>query len=170
MAIGGGTYGDLVSFMVYFDEDPNPVIEVHGWWLSPAIYNYLGDKFCFGTYGGSASGDIYWDWISFTNRGMYAPGEEDSCIGTLIPEFPPPCNTPFADADNDGDVDQDDFATFQICYSGTAAHPDTPEYCRCFNREGADNDVDDSDFGEFNKCASGPNIPVAGDPDCNFNP
>jgi hypothetical protein len=170
MAIGGGKYGDLVSFMCYFDEDPDPVIEVHGWWLSPAIYNYLGDRFCFGTYGGGASGDIYWDWISFTNMGMYGPGEEDDCIGTLIFDFPPPCNTPFADADNDGDVDQDDFAEFQVCYSGTAPHPDTPEYCRCFNREGADNDVDDNDFTEFEKCAGGPNIPVLGDPDCDFNP
>ena len=29
------------------------------------------------------------------------------------------CPMPFADADHDGDVDQDDFGAFQVCYTGT---------------------------------------------------
>ncbi|MHC4445829.1 MAG: hypothetical protein ACYTA5_24795 [Planctomycetota bacterium] len=169
--VGGGPYGDLVSYRCWYDEQAAPVLSVGGNWGGG--YAYMPDRFGFGKYGASAAGDIFFDWISFTNMGMYGPGEEDDCIGTLIPDFPPPCNIPFADADGDGDVDQDDFAEFQICYSGGdpgATYPDIPEYCRCFNREGADNDVDDNDFAEFQKCASGPNIPVAGDPDCDFSP
>ncbi|MHC4445312.1 MAG: hypothetical protein ACYTA5_22170 [Planctomycetota bacterium] len=168
---GGGPYGELVSYRAWYDEQPDSVLAIGNNWGGG--YHYMGDRFGFGTYGSSAAGDVYFDWISFTNMGMYGPGEEDDCIGTLIPDFPPPCNIPFADADGDGDVDQDDFAEFQVCYSGGdpgATYPDIPEYCRCFNREGADDDVDDNDFSEFQKCASGPNVPVLGDPDCDFSP
>ncbi len=42
------------------------------------------------------------------------------------------CPYPFADADLDGDVDQDDFGLFQICYTGYAAG--VPTGCSCFNR------------------------------------
>ncbi|MHC4442262.1 MAG: hypothetical protein ACYTA5_06660, partial [Planctomycetota bacterium] len=88
-----------------------------------------------------------------------------------------PCNTPFADTDEDGDVDQDDFATFQLCYSGSL--PNTyglnPSYCACFDRgddaPAGDGDIDASDFDKFKDCASGPNIPVtpASNPSCDFN-
>jgi len=65
----------------------------------------------------------------------------------------------FADADSDGDVDQDDFAVFQICYTGVGGGiPSQPDYCQCFNRD-ADNDVDSDDFTAFQDCATGPNIP-----------
>jgi hypothetical protein len=93
---------------------------------------------------------------------MYGPGEEDDCLGSLIPIF---CPKPFADADEDGDVDQDDFAQFQLCYTGTGGG--VPEGCVCFDRAN-DSDIDDDDFSEFQKCASGPNVSVVGDPDCDF--
>ncbi|MHC4445198.1 MAG: hypothetical protein ACYTA5_21580, partial [Planctomycetota bacterium] len=133
------------------------------------------DSFCFGTFGASASAEVWYDWISFTNQGMYAPGEEVDCIGSLIPEFFT-CSTPFADVDDtngdgepegDGDVDQDDFAEFQACYTGDGIFA-LSDLCDCFDRDN-DDDVDTADYGEFQKCASGPNIPVAGDPDCDFN-
>ncbi|MHC4673947.1 MAG: hypothetical protein ACYTF1_09400 [Planctomycetota bacterium] len=167
---GFGHYGERI-YKVYYDEDPNPVFVIED---PPATTNGAGDDgFCFGTFGQSAAGEVYWDWISFTNKGMYAPGEENDCIGSLIPAFAQVCDKiPFADADGDGDVDQDDFAIFQQCYSGEGnAYPATPEYCQCFNRD-ADTDVDTVDFGEFQNCASGPNIPVtpASNPSCNFNP
>ncbi|MHC4442863.1 MAG: hypothetical protein ACYTA5_09730 [Planctomycetota bacterium] len=76
------------------------------------------------------------------------------------------CYDPFADADNDGDVDQDDFALFQKCYVGDGAGPPTAE-CKCFDQVGTglgtppDDDVDDDDFQAFEQCAStsGPNVP-----------
>jgi hypothetical protein len=73
------------------------------------------------------------------------------------------CHDPFADADGDGDVDQDDFAKFQICFTGDATgdplgtYP--PQNCECFDTDG-DGDVDGTDFTAFQNCASGPGIPA----------
>ncbi|UCD27549.1 MAG: hypothetical protein JSV03_10570, partial [Planctomycetota bacterium] len=75
------------------------------------------------------------------------------------PPFIPVCNYPFVDADGDGDVDQDDFAMFQVCYTGGATPvPSDPLYCMCFDSEG-DNDIDNDDFTAFQNCATGPDIP-----------
>ncbi|MHC4799598.1 MAG: COG1470 family protein, partial [Planctomycetota bacterium] len=133
---GFGIYGNR-TLAIYYDEQTDPVLFLDEGVLGPTNANGGSDSFCFGTFGNAAIADVWFDWISFTNRGMYAPGEEDDCIGSLIPAFPPPCNTPFADTDNDGDVDQGDFALFQQCYSGDGnVHPDPPDYCRCLNRDG----------------------------------
>jgi len=68
------------------------------------------------------------------------------------------CNDPFADWDEDGDVDQKDFGVFQVCYSGAGnAHADG---CDCFNREGSDDDIDENDFAAFSACYSGPTVPA----------
>ena len=75
----------------------------------------------------------------------------------------PPCNDPFADADGDVDVDQDDFARFQACFTGTGGTMDEFN-CHCFDREGDDNDIDLIDLAAFELCASGPD--VAADPAC----
>jgi hypothetical protein len=64
------------------------------------------------------------------------------------------CPTPFADADFDGDVDQDDFGAVQACYNGTGA---APASCTCFNRDG-DTDVDTTDVTAFTNCFTGPNV------------
>ncbi|UCD30523.1 MAG: hypothetical protein JSV03_08665 [Planctomycetota bacterium] len=87
-------------------------------------------------------------------NGVYQ-GDGVSCSDYLC------CHDPFADADNDGDVDQDDFAVFQVCYGGSGVSP-TPE-CKCFDQEpaGGDGDVDGNDFsGPFETCASGPDVPA----------
>ncbi|MHC4673100.1 MAG: hypothetical protein ACYTBZ_11490, partial [Planctomycetota bacterium] len=88
--------------------------------------------------------------------------------------LPPPLsctNDPFADADDDDDVDQDDFALFQSCYTGPDQPiPAVPEYCRCFDVDNSsstgtpDNRIDGYDYLKFENCASGPNIPA--DPGC----
>jgi hypothetical protein len=103
---------------------------------------------------------------------------EDDCTNTLNGQYQGnlvPCTDylccydPFADADNDGDADQDDFALFQKCYTGDGAGPPTPE-CKCFDQVGTglgtppDDDVDSDDFQAFEICASGPNVPH--DPAC----
>ena len=49
------------------------------------------------------------------------------------------CPAPFADTDEDGDVDRDDFAGLQACFTGT--NGGAPTGCGCFNRAG-DSDVD----------------------------
>ena len=80
------------------------------------------------------------------------------------------CVDPFADTDGDGDVDQTDFAVFQLCYTGAnqTPVPTTPEYCKCLDVDGIDNqpddDIDQGDYNKFDACASGPGIPA--DPSC----
>jgi hypothetical protein len=76
------------------------------------------------------------------------------------------CNDPFADAEpapeGDGDVDQEDFAIFQMCFTGDGGIiPLDPEYCACFDVEGIDGpdgDIDERDFTRFQQCASGPAV------------
>lgn len=81
------------------------------------------------------------------------------------------CHAPFADVDNDGDVDQADFAYFQACYTGADGGPIAPEpsYCSCLNVDGPegtpDTDIDQADQILFDACASGPGVPA--DPTCN---
>ncbi|MHC4443735.1 MAG: COG1470 family protein, partial [Planctomycetota bacterium] len=94
-AQGYGPYGQH-TIKIWMDENPTAVLEI-----SPSNYEneMQYDAFCFGTYGLSSSSKVYYDWISFTDAGMYGPGEEDDCLGSLIPIF---CPKPFADADEDG--------------------------------------------------------------------
>jgi hypothetical protein len=103
----------------------------------------------------------------------YAWGENVGWINlddaTHFPaRVPVVCSLPFADVDGDGDVDQDDFAIFQACYSGPG-RPAGPG-CECFDRPRpgfprGDNAVDADDLAAFDNCRSGPAIPA--DPGCN---
>jgi len=67
------------------------------------------------------------------------------------------CPYPFADADKDGDVDQEDFAMFQVCFTNVGGG--VPVGCECLNRDG-DSDIDSADFVQFSACYSGPNVPA----------
>lgn len=61
------------------------------------------------------------------------------------------------DYDRDGDVDQTDFALFQLCLSGQyISQPDTACARMKFD---ADDDVDQDDVGRWQTCFSGPAIP-----------
>ncbi len=71
------------------------------------------------------------------------------------------CPDPFADADEDNDVDHEDFGVLQACMTGDGGG--LPEGCGCFDRDG-DLDVDGEDYNSFELCASGPAI--AADPTC----
>ena len=62
------------------------------------------------------------------------------------------CNDPFADADDDHDVDMDDFGAFQACYTGQTDLI-AQSSCRCFDRNG-DNHVEEQDFNAFRNCAN----------------
>lgn len=156
------------AIRIYFDENPAPVIEI----LNASNKASATDSIGFGT--GSTLGQqvIYFDWVTGTNAGMFAPGEEVACIGRSLCLGPgcyeSPCNTDvFADVDGDGDVDQADFAVFQICYTGMDGGVlADPDYCQCFDRRnndnspGQDNDVDSFDLAAFEDCASGPGVPA----------
>jgi hypothetical protein len=70
-------------------------------------------------------------------------------------------NLLWPDADEDGDVDQDDFGSFQSCYSG-ADLPITGAGCNRFDRDN-DGDVDTQDYVEFEACSAGPSMLLAPD-------
>ncbi len=127
------------------------------------------------------------NWLSVDPPGGESSGETDpidiiydvaslpvgSYTGTITIDAPDATNTPqyvvvhltveapeFApcDFDEDGDVDQEDFGQFQVCYSG-AGIPQNDPTC-----DGADlhqdGDVDRDDFAKFQQCISGPNVPA----------
>lgn len=79
---------------------------------------------------------------------------------TLGPVLPA-CHAPFADVDDDGDVDQADFGVFQACLSDPCGRARAE--CACFDRN-RDGMVNASDYEVFSKCVSGPMI--AADPAC----
>ncbi len=66
----------------------------------------------------------------------------------------------WADVDQDGDVDQDDFDAFE---SGTSG-PGTPSAGLDLGDFDGDGDIDQTDFGIFQRCFTGPGVPA--DPDC----
>ncbi|HRR87241.1 MAG TPA: lamin tail domain-containing protein [Phycisphaerae bacterium] len=98
-------------------------------------------------------------------------GLDDDCDGLTDcddsdcdndPNCLPPCPVPFADSDEDGDVDHVDFAAFQLCYTGNTTNLFDPQMCRCFDWDG-DLDVDADDHSKFEDCASGPGVVAAKD-------
>lgn len=85
-------------------------------------------------------------------------GVADACEACVL-------HDPFADADGDGDVDQEDFGVIQVCLTGSG-DPDgvfDPVLCSCYDWNG-DEDVDQWDLAAFEGCASGPEVPA--DPSC----
>lgn len=80
----------------------------------------------------------------------------------------PSCNTPFADTDADGDVDQDDFGVFQLCFSGPLGSIPTSVAgydCKCLDRN-LDNHLTQEDFSLFQNCAGGPMMPWQASANC----
>lgn len=78
------------------------------------------------------------------------------------------CHDPFADADGDGDVDQNDFAIFQVCFTGpSGALLNEPCRCDCYDRNN-DEHVDGADYARWMNCVTGPGIAV--NPDCDDTP
>lgn len=74
----------------------------------------------------------------------------------------PACNQPFADSDDDNDVDQNDFAFFQRCLTGPGGML-SDSSCFCFDHD-SDGDIDGNDAIAFIACGSGPSVPA--DPTC----
>jgi hypothetical protein len=105
--------------------------------------------------------DFEFDWVRLLSLGVsgcpFWDGE--GCVPG------PLCNTPWADADGDSDVDMTDFARFQLCYTGSSpgAGEFDPVNCVCFDRN-HDSDVDNLDFLSFVNCESRANVPSPGCP------
>lgn len=91
------------------------------------------------------------------------------------------CNIPFADAAGplgvgkgfgDGDVDMQDFAVFQLCFTGTwGTIPADPVYCKCFDRPETgfpkgNGGIDINDLNAFTRCMTGPAIAWHSITDC----
>lgn len=74
-------------------------------------------------------------------------------------------NVPFADVDGDGDVDQQDFGFFQLCFSGPLEHYSIG--CGFLDRN-HNLAVDGEDFLQFQACYSGPMVKptLANNPNC----
>ncbi len=167
--------------MIWCDEDRGqvaPVVNILNTTRGQFASSYQNDTpgyqgFQFGVQEPLAGHEVWYDWLTFTNAGAFGPGEENAVIGrSLLPTNtrctmvqPGPCARDFwPDTDLDGDVDQDDFARFQVCYSGSGhSYPDEPEQCSCFDRNG-DGAVDKADFAAFTACVTAPGIvgPLAG--------
>jgi len=98
-----------------------------------------------------------------TGHDVWRSGE--SCGETLC------CPRPWADADNDGDVDQVDFGVWQACFTGSteSGGGGVSTECECYDRNdstGAQkdtppyDDVDTTDFTWFGNCFTGPTMPM----------
>lgn len=142
---------------LYLNENPTPVIEIINAMAKGT--GASGDRgFWFGDSNGDQTIDIAFDWVSGTNAGAFAPGEEVAVLGkSLVPAFGPGqvCNVPFADTDGDGDVDQTDFAAFQRCYMSS---PFDWDNCHCLDRAGNQDVIDSDDLWAFEACATGPGV------------
>lgn len=111
--------------------------------------------FFFGDSQGALRMDVSYDWVSGTNAGAFAPGEEVAVLGQSLIVSDSGCPIRFPDSDEDGDVDMDDFAIFQRCMSPTI---DVTEECKCLDRD-RDNRVSAADVEALISCMTGSNIP-----------
>lgn len=91
--------------------------------------------------------------------GVYK-ADQTSCQETTC------CPIPFADSDNDDDVDMADFAAIQRCMNtGPGSPPTLGAGCGCFdkNKNGI---IDETDLENFIKCGTGDAVPWVASPDC----
>jgi len=154
-AIGTNDTNRVVT--IYLDENAEPALQIVGAGAG-GEGEFWGDCFGFGTGSTVGTMEIAFDWVIGTNAGAFPPGAEQAVLGrSLVPRF---CPLPFADADEDGDVDQEDFARFQLCVNTGLFEPPEllPEECRCFDRN-KDKTIDTFDVAKFAACVSGPSVP-----------
>ncbi|GMV95792.1 MAG: hypothetical protein AMXMBFR83_01620 [Phycisphaerae bacterium] len=160
-AVGVGTTGYACAreIKVYVNESPVPTLEllVAGASSNDAAFQGIG----FGAGSTAGTMDVTFDWVAGTNAGAFAPGEEVPVLGRSL--IPSACNDPFADVDGDGDVDQRDFARWQLCFTGPNATFTDFARCGCLDAT-KDERIDENDLLPFVNCISGPNVPA--DPEC----
>lgn len=153
-AVGLTTTGHECSRLIriYMNENPAPVMEL----VTPSTVTVSSEGIGFGAGSTGGTADIWFDWVSGTNAGAFAPGEEIAVIGkSLIPEGS--CPDPFADTDGDQDVDQADFGVWQLCYTGAGQVIADPTRCDCLDIDHNDR-IDLADLDAFVSCFRGPAI------------
>jgi hypothetical protein len=149
--------GIVVNY--YLDENPSPVLTITN---ASGSADGTVDGIAFGAASTAQSKETYFDWISGTNAGAFAPGDEVACIGSLVPGSN--CNLPKVDIDGDGDVDMDDFGELQKCYTGDKITFNggigfsLSQECACLDND-HDQDIDAGDFNHFVNCETGASIP-----------
>lgn len=105
--------------------------------------------------------------------------DEDTLIDCADPDCfgDPACqctHDPVFDVDDDGDVDQTDFAVFQTCFTGAGGEgfENLSIDCQCMDVTGIsgapDRSIASDDYGIFEQCASGPG--VSGNDACDDGP
>jgi hypothetical protein len=150
---------------VYVDEEQNPAAVLtipQAQQINTSGIDGLG----FGTGSTAGSIDVAFDWVTMTNAGAFAPGEEEAVIGrSLI--VGRDCPHPYVDADGDGDVDMVDFAAMQRCLNGvTEPAMSLDAGCECFDNINPRAEIDEFDVNYFAKCASGPGVAWAATANC----
>jgi len=111
--------------------------------------------FFFGDSQGALRMDVSYDWVSGTNAGAFAPGEEVAVLGRSLIVSDSGCIIPFPDTDQDQDVDMHDFAFMQRCVSLNTA---VTEECKCLDRN-RDDRINLDDMEAFIACTTGANVP-----------
>lgn len=153
-AIGDNDCNRVVR--LYFDEQPQPVLTINN---ATTVAGLSGaDGFGFGAGSTSGTYDIAFDWVTGTNIGAFAPGEELLVLGRSL-VLGRDCPKPVVDSDADGDVDMADFAQLQRCINGPVSpiYPLTNE-CKCFDNALPSGFLDEFDINYFAYCAGGPNV------------
>ncbi len=75
------------TIKLYVDENPEPVLAISP--ASPAWTGWANNFFGFGSTSIAGQQDVYFDWVTATNRGAFAPGEEVAVLGhSLVPGAP----------------------------------------------------------------------------------
>jgi hypothetical protein len=158
-AIGDADCNRIVRF--YFDEDVSPVavLTIPNAVLKSGYGGAEGLGFGAGSTDGSY--DIAFDWVTLTNAGAFAPGEENAVLGRSL-VVGRNCNTPCVDIDGDGYVDMDDFAGLQRCLNPLIVEAG----CECFDNMNPRGKIDEFDVNYFVKCASGPDLRWTASLDC----
>jgi len=158
-AIGDGDCNRIIK--VYVDEQQNPaaVLTIP----DAAAIDSDADGLGFGAGNTAGTVDVAFDWVTMTNTGAFAPGEENAVLGRSL-LVGRNCGTPWVDTDGDGDVDQEDFSKFQVCYTGMDGV--MMEGCECFDNVNPRALITELDLDYFEACASGPGVQWQPSVDC----
>ncbi len=165
-AIGNDDCNRIIK--VYVDEEQNPaavltIPNAEQKDSHPDPGDETPDGLGFGAGNTAGTVDVAFDWVTMTNAGAFAPGEENAVLGRSL-LVGRNCGTPWVDTDGDGDVDQEDFSKFQVCYTGMDGV--MMEGCECFDNVNPRALITELDLDYFEACASGPGVQWQPSVDC----
>lgn len=150
-AIGDADCNRIITVYVDEKENPEAVLVIP----NAAAYDSNDEGFGFGAGNTNGTIDVAFDWVTMTNAGAFAPGEENAVLGRSL-VVGRNCGTPVVDTDGDGDVDQSDFSRFQACFTGM--NVSMPSGCECFDNVSPQGLITELDLDYFEACASGPGV------------